>query len=219
MNSNKSALLRRLDSLVERGDKLLNQQRMTVVSELIVYRRSLRDAFSDVGKSAHAGSKAVKEITFKASIPVSQFPREMSGETNPPCELPEQQRMYADLGELVALARNVRSGLESREVVRRNELTSRTSPQETKRQKQIAAVIARKVRGIQYCTVLDNEGIKPLATWIERGCPANYSQAYHRRHWRQAINREKSRIDRKFVRGRISPRAPQLSNGEQIATL
>ena len=67
----------------------------------------------------------------------------------------------------------------------------------TGRERKIVKVIERGVKGLTYCRELDRASMRPRRSWLERGCPGRYAEAYRDSNWRQAIQEEKSYIARK----------------------
>ena len=69
---------------------------------------------------------------------------------------------------------------------------------EREREAKIWRVIKRgELKGPRYCLALTSEEVGIRASWIEKGCPKTYVEAYKRPEWRHAINNEKYTIARR----------------------
>jgi len=70
----------------------------------------------------------------------------------------------------------------------------------TEREKKIWTVIARGVKGLQYCRELDSEGVRPPRTGVWRGAAGKYSAAFKMgAPWPHRIQDEKSKIRKKVT--------------------
>lgn len=87
----------------------------------------------------------------------------------------------------------------------------RKSAKQMDRERQMRFVIQKGVKGLEYCRLLDQEGIKPPPTWKDEACPATYTEAYKSGpKWQKRIQDEKSKLSLRGVSN--SPNSPRASD-------
>lgn len=103
------------------------------------------------------------------------------------------------------LARNVGIAIRLPKPIRSRLSLKRESPRKlSDRDKILLRIAARDVEGLEYCRIVDLEGVQIRPLWIKRGCPSTYTAAYKSgKKWQQRINHEKWQVSGK-ARGATS---------------